>query len=200
MRKSSFSILSLTALLLVGIFWQSASAYKVSKTKTKAEIKWNTPRMTYVVNTSGGPSGAMTAIRAAAQTWTKVSSASFTFKYGGRSSSTSHGTADGVNLVNFKAMGTTGTLAENYYWYYTTGPMFDSDIAVNTSYKWSTTRASGTYDVQNILTHEFGHSLSLDDLYGSSDKEKTMYGYSATRETKKRSLSSDDIKGIAHLY
>jgi hypothetical protein len=199
MKKSSFLLVPLTVLLFVGFSLQSAFAYK-GCTESGIQIKWTTPNMTYRVNTSKGPSGNLKAIKAAAATWTKVGSSTFTFKYGGTSTSTNHAKNDGINLVNFKKMGTTGTLAENNYWYYTNGAMIDSDIAVNISYKWSTTLAAGSYDVQDVLTHEFGHSLCLDDLYGSADKEKTMYGYSATQETKKRTLASDDIKGIAHIY
>jgi len=42
--------------------------------------------------------------------------------------------------------------------------------------------------------------LSLGDLYGSGDTEKTMYGYSSPGETKKRTLHQDDIDGICYIY
>ncbi|MFH1224756.1 MAG: matrixin family metalloprotease [Candidatus Diapherotrites archaeon] len=75
-------------------------------------------------------------------------------------------------------------------------------VLTNFSYNvsWSTTGQSGYYDVQNAATHEFGHWLKLNDLYGSSDTEKTMYGYISTGETKKRTLHSDDIAGIKYIY
>jgi len=40
----------------------------------------------------------------------------------------------------------------------------------------------------------------LNDLYGGSDSEKTMYGYANTGETKKRSLETDDKNGIKYIY
>jgi len=131
-----------------------------------------------------------------------VSSADFTFVYGGTTTSTAFGTRDGTNIVTFGEGLESGTLAQNNVWYYTsTGYISDSDVKFNTSnYTWGTTGSESVYDVQNIATHEFGHSLALDDLYNSADSEKTMYGYGSKGETKKISLDTDDINGIAYLY
>jgi hypothetical protein len=55
-------------------------------------------------------------------------------------------------------------------------------------------------DVQNIGTHEHGHSLCLVDLYAGTDSTKTMYGYGYEDETQKRTLHQDDVDGVNHLY
>ena len=55
-------------------------------------------------------------------------------------------------------------------------------------------------DVQNIITHEIGHSAGMNDLYSSSCLDETMYGYASEGETKKRDLNSGDIVGIKKLY
>jgi len=55
-------------------------------------------------------------------------------------------------------------------------------------------------DVQNIVTHEAGHWLVLNDLYDDVASEQTMYGWSTERELKKRSLESGDIAGIQKIY
>jgi len=193
-------------LIFVWNLWASnISAFEVCKTDPPGnlDIKWNTPNVTYYINTTGGPSGSLSVIQAAMQTWTDVTTSSFTFIYGGATSSTAHGINDGANIVTFGAMGTTGTLAENAYWYYVStgqGRTIDSDIRFNTDYAWATTGSSSAYDVQNIGTHEHGHSLCLADLYTSADSEKTMYGYGSVGETKQRTLDPDDINGIAYLY
>ena len=202
MKRFLLFLVPLFALALIGAGWQPATAYKVSKTSSGNEIKWSNKKMTFKVNAAGGPTNAVKALKAAAATWTNVSSCSFKFTYGGTSTSTAAANkSDGVNLLNFGNSGKTSILAENYYFYYVaTGYMAESNIKFNTYYKWSTNLASGTYDLQNVATHELGHALSLADLYGSTDKEKTMYGYCDKQETKKRSLASDDINGIRHLY
>jgi hypothetical protein len=191
------------ALFFVVVFWfSSASAFQVcTTTSTGAEIKWRNTSTTYYVNTSGGPANSLPAILLAMQTWTDVATSSFIFIYVGTTTSTAYGSNDGFNIVTFGQMGQNGTLAENSFWYDpTTGEFKDTDIQFNTSYPWATDGSIIAYDVQNVGTHELGHSLCLDDLYGSADTEKTMYGYVDAGETKKRTLDQDDIDGITYLY
>lgn len=191
----------ITLIFIFSLCASHVAAYQVSKTTSGAEIKWFITDVPYYVNSSGGPSGNLSEIQASMQTWTDVLTSSFNFIYSGTTTNTSYGSNDGENIVCFGSMGATGTLAENTFWFYTSsGSMIDSDIKFNTSYTWSTSGASGAYDIQNVGTHEFGHSLSLADLYNAADSEKTMYGYSSTGETKKRTLHQDDIDGITYLY
>jgi hypothetical protein len=155
-------------ILFLLILWCSrAYAFKVFTSSTGAEVKWITNEVTYYINPSGGPTGSISAISTAMQTWTDVATSSFTFINNGTIGSTAHCDypPDGYNIVTFGPMGPNGTLAENYFWYYTTGEMIDSDIQFNTSYLWKTDSSPDAYDVQNVGTHELGHSLSLDDLY-----------------------------------
>ncbi len=187
-------------ILIITTGWSiKLSAYTVNTTTEGAEIKWAGPEATYEINPAGGPGGSLTAIQAALQTWTEAGTA-FSFIYGGTTTSTAYGTNDGINTITFGSLAS-GTLAENTQWYtVSTGEIADSDIRFNTDYPWSTDSAPGTYDVQNAGTHEAGHSLSLSDLYGTADTEKTMYAYISAGETKKRTLEQDDIDGIRYLY
>ena len=194
-------IIALGIYLILGLCSMSAFAFEVSTTSTGVEILWAESGATYSINSSGGPSGNITALQAAMQTWTDVPSSSFVFVYSGTTSNTAHGANDGMNIVTFGPMGTNGTLAENRFWFYTSsGNLIDSDIKFNTSYSWATDGRAGSYDIQNVGTHELGHSLSLGDLYNSADADKTMYGYASSGETKKRTLHQDDIDGITYLY
>jgi len=190
------SIVAVIAML----YCMPASAYQTCKTASGKDIKWSSASAAYYINTSGGPAGSVDSIVAGMQTWTDVASSNFDFAYGGATTSTNHGTNDGVNIVTFGALDV-GTVGENRYWYSTvTGRMLDSDIRLNTYYSWSTTGDPGAFDVQNVSTHELGHSLCLKDLYSGGDSEKTMYGYVAAGETKKQTLEQDDMDGIAYLY
>jgi hypothetical protein len=56
------------------------------------------------------------------------------------------------------------------------------------------------YDAQNILTHEFGHSFGLDDMYEDSYKDHTMYGYGDKGEVKKDTLTDGDKTSVQSLY
>lgn len=189
-------------------------AYVVN-TYAGMEIKWRDSDIpvTYYINQNGTPdvtgTGEFTAIQNAYQTWTNITTSYMVFTDGGLTPSTAWGVNDGINLnVWFESnwAGITGTgsnvIAVNNIWFSTIdGHLLDSDIAYNgENFVWSSIGELGKMDVQNIATHEIGHSLSLGDLYGAEDTEKTMYGYASYGEIKKRTLHIDDIAGITHLY
>lgn len=98
--------------------------------------------------------------------------------------------------------GSTGWLGLTtiYRLWYSPSTIYRCRMQLNRSYPLSTVVSSTTYDVQSIVTHEFGHWLSLGDLYNSTDYWKTMYGYMAKGETYKRTLHADDIAGINYIY
>lgn len=174
--------------------------FEVSTTNSGKEIKWKKDTVTYLINTTDGPSGSLDALLASMQTWTDVDTSSFTFVDGGTTSKNSHGEQDGINIIDFGVIKDEGVLGQNSFWFYTSGEMIDSDIRFNTKNTWSTDGSSDKFDVQNIGTHELGHSLSLADLYSNSDSEKTMYGYGFAGDTSQRTLHQDDMDGITYLY
>lgn len=192
-------------LIIILILWFSqALAYETCKTSGGIDIKWNNPEATYFINETGGPAGNRSAVDAGMQAWSDAASSDFTFISGGTTASTAHGINDGANIVTFGSL-SAGTVAENRFWYKTGPPsqegrLLDSDIQFNTYYSWSTNGSSGTFDVQNVGTHEHGHSLCLVDLYSGADSEKTMYGKVSAAELKKQTLDQDDIEGITYLY
>mgnify|MGYP005841618523 CR=1 FL=1 len=188
-------------LIVISFLCAAAGAFEVNKTFSGKEIKWFNLNVPYYINAAGGPYGSSTAIKASMQTWTDVSASELIFSFAGTTSSTDWGENDGKNIVCFGTIEDSEVLAQNILWYYTsTGQMLDSDIKFNSTFSWGTDGSSNNYDIQNVGTHEYGHSVGLADLYAAVDSEKTMYGYSAKGETKKRTLDQDDINGIIYLY
>jgi hypothetical protein len=113
---------------------------------------------------------------------------------------------DGKNVVSWGKL-SQGVLAVCYTWYYRySGAIVEFGIVFNTRYSWGIDPdgEGGTtinaYDIQNIGTHEAGHTLCLGDLYSAAARELTMYGYGARGETKKRNLGYGDIQGIRFIY
>lgn len=113
----------------------------------------------------------------------------------------SRANSDGQNIIAWgRTQGT--ALAVTYTWYNrSTGLAVETDTIMNKKFKWSWNACTtSTYDAQNILTHELGHWMGLNDEYSGGFTENTMYGYGATAETKKDTLTVGDILGASALY
>ena len=173
----------------------SYSGHKWFGTNPMGEKYWINPN-------TADCTGEWRAVIEAMQTWNNVDNANFYFEYGGLTSATNY-SYNGYNeimWVNYD----TGSIATCITWYNAaTGEISESDIVFNDlDFTWDTNGSPPPchMDVQNIATHELGHSLCLLDLYGTADSEKTMYGYGACQETKKRTLEAEDIAGIRWIY
>lgn len=113
---------------------------------------------------------------------------------------------DGRNAIAWGRL-SGGTLAVANIWYYpSTGLVAESDITMNTRYRWSWSNSNScaddkTYDAQNIMTHEVGHWFGLNDEYNASlFQNNTMYGYGLQGEVKKNTLTAGDISGLNSIY
>ncbi len=159
--------------------------------------------VTWQINQDGtaDTTGEFSAVRAGYQVWENVSGSYFSETYLG---TTTRGLSiyDGYNVVSWgDSEAGTSTLAVCWTRYQpSTGKVYECDIEFQNDYTWSASGEAGKYDIQAIAAHEFGHTLSLGDLYGGGDTEKTMYGYGSTGETKARTLHQDDIDGIRYIY
>lgn len=114
---------------------------------------------------------------------------------------------DGKNEVMFGEISNPGVIAVAIVWGIFRGPpstreLIEWDVVFdNIDYPWGDgTLDSTVMDFENIATHEFGHSVGLDDLYTTECSEQTMYGRAAYGETKKQTLEVGDKKGIQQLY
>jgi len=160
-------------------------------------MKWSSPACSYYNNTTGGPSGASTAIQNASNTWNGAPSA-FTFTYSG--TTTSGIGYDGKNVVSFANLGDPNIIAQAGVWSLGT-TILEADIQFNTVFPFSTATPcpSDRMDLETISLHELGHWLNLCDLYGDNDTAKAMYGYGSYGQIK-RALTSDDTAGINWIY
>lgn len=136
--------------------------------------------------------------------WTAAANNNVTFTRGPNTTVTRQA-YDNRNII---AWGRTSgsALGVTYVRYYTsTGQVVDVDTIMNQkfSWKWSNSNAcaeSTAYDAENIMNHELGHWLGLDDEYTVDYVHNTMYGYGAKGEVKKNTLTSGDTAGAAAIY
>ena len=114
----------------------------------------------------------------------------------------SWGVRDNKNAVLFGNYQSSGVIAVTATWYSrATKQAVESDILFDTDYVWGdATETPEVMDLQNIATHEMGHTLGLSDLYTSSCDAVTMYGYSYFGDVEKSSLEPADITGLQKLY
>lgn len=113
---------------------------------------------------------------------------------------------DGENVVLFDAYSDPDVIAVTNVWGYFGGPpqtreIVEWDMLLNDDFTWGDATESGAVmDLENIATHELGHSAGMGDLYETTCIDETMYGYSTEGETTKRTLNAGDIAGIKELY
>jgi hypothetical protein len=222
MEKPTYLFIIPILTLIISI---SPFAFEISEGGNGLPVYWNPDDLpaVYEINSYGSTDceGTAEAIEASADTWTNVNGSFFEFVRGPDTDIMNYG-QDGHSILvfyhpeynqygqgglpSFDGVGT-GYIAANVYWFSTDGPhyneMYEFDIIFNGyGYDWDTSPngTAGKMDVQNIATHELGHSLSLADLYYNDASEYTMYGYTKTGEIGKRTLMYDDEDGIRYLY
>ncbi|MBI4576255.1 MAG: IPT/TIG domain-containing protein [Planctomycetes bacterium] len=94
--------------------------------------------------------------------------------------------------------GGSGIIAVTPISFFANGQIADADIIFNgRDHRFSTDGTPGTFDIQNIATHEVGHFLGLDHtaVFGA-----TMYPFAFQGMVSQRSLQADDVAGARHIY
>ncbi|MEM3113041.1 MAG: matrixin family metalloprotease [Candidatus Pacearchaeota archaeon] len=118
-----------------------------------------------------------------------------------------NGNLDGVNTLSFGSIADPGVIGVTTVWGIFSGnpknrKLVEWDMLLDQhDFQWGdATLNASKMDLQNIITHELGHSAGMGDLYSGSCSEETMYGYATEGEIKKRNLNYGDIAGIKKLY
>jgi len=155
---------------------------------------WPTYSVYYDIDTSTIPSDWIASIDSAAQAWNNASPSQFVFI---RQSGSTNTISYEVPQDDTVLAGTAAWPVSPYYEHAYTkiNPLKAPFDATNHP---PTNTAIG---IQNLMTHEFGHWLYLDDMgVNSGCNDATMY-YSISRgEDKKESLAPSDIDGINYQY
>ena len=182
--------------------------------------RWAQVPLVYYVNTNGAlaPLGFAEDVRDAMDAWeNEVKSPEVEAAYPGDRSSIDFSYAgglagapavkDGINTVTFEAFNGAAGYADIYT---RSRKLVEFDIHLNASgFSWMTdltcpTHDCGSYDVQNVVTHEAGHVVGLYHVNEESQRLLTMRGGSATgsfvNEISKRDLGAGDILGLRKAY
>lgn len=105
---------------------------------------------------------------------------------------------DGLNVVSVAERSLGGSLAINTLYIDNRGYLFENDIELSQTIRFSADNTPNTYDLFTIMVHEVGHFLSLDDLYTAADRQRMMYGIISVEEV--RTLSTFDMQDARDFY
>lgn len=207
MGKKPFVLLSAISALVVCILLPTVSSmwgYRYFG------VHWNkSPGQTipYKIYEGGSPDipddSEITAIRGSFQNWQNDVGSYVAFNYEGLTPSHTNSpkNMNQINEVDFMFYGSSMPIATTWIWSTEdTLEFLEADTVFNEYYNFSTNLAPYSYDVANVMMHEAGHFLSLDDTYDVDDSEQTMYGYTTFQETKKRTLEWGDRAGVRYIY
>lgn len=97
---------------------------------------------------------------------------------------------------------TTDTIALTFLKFDTTARrLVDADILINNeTHSFATSGDVTRFDVQGVITHEFGHVLGIAHPANSSRGSSTMFPSTATPGTALRTLETDDVNAVRYLY
>jgi hypothetical protein len=147
----------------------------------------------------------VSAVRAAFQTWDDVSTSYMSYYYRGETATYTPDTSrtDGRNTVGWTDENLGYALAMTVYWYSLSGNYLEEfDIVIartpGVGLRWSTATPTpfNAYDLQSVVLHEAGHTLSLNDLRDSTQVMEDSIANGQMR----RQLGGGDIAGITFIY
>ena len=174
-----------------GICWESKSS-------------WAGYTVDYTIDRNTIPTslGWDSSINSAAQTWNNVTPSHFIFG----------NTTESNNIIYYEEPSDPFYLAE-------AGPQHLTSLfyitekwmRINPNYSWDTNNipdlsnpdsngSTTTYNVQNVVTHELGHWLQLEDIYDQNCSHVTMHGSAALGEINKITLDAADQEAINWQY
>jgi len=157
-----------------------------------------------VVYTADAPiEGTFDAMKTAFGTWDDATSTAIYGSITENTGDTPPGiAADGINTVSWGPIdGPGGIIAQTSFSYWpNTKELAGFDIVFDEEEPWSVTGEGDYFDVQNVMTHELGHTLALDDLRSPRTGALTMHAYTWPGDTGKRTLGAGDILGIQAIY
>ena len=173
---------------------------------TPTKIKWTVLPVNYVVNPTNSQdlseSLICNAIFNGAETWDMLTSRELMNNSYSVDYMAAYGVQNYKNAVVFGNYPTSGVIAVTTIWYNPAiKAIVEFDVMLDTDWTWGDATVNPeVMDLQNIATHELGHGIGLNDVYGDACNKVTMYGYSDYGEIQKRTLETPDITGLQALY
>ena len=206
-RKARTFKSALALLLVFGVSFTAADAYVRIRINGK-NLAWASPNITWRLNTAGSDSidddSHIAAIEHGFQVWEDVTGSTINFTRGADTDSIDPA-PNGTHIVGFDENNSSGYFPPGsgivaitpISFNTSNGNVLDADILFNGSqFTFSTDGTAGTFDVQDVLTHEIGHFVGLDH---SPQVSGTMWPFVSTGQWLHRSLTADEEAGASAI-
>ena len=177
---------------------QPSYAWEAKKNTYGKTLHWNQSEIPFYYNYQGSNLSSIEISQALQQSGQSWSFANINLYNAGETNITNISHEDDVFSIVFEDDWNEDPeiLALTYTWSNSEGEIVHFDIEVNTeNFEWSTDENTEKHDLQNTITHEFGHVIGLDH---SQIEEATMAPSSSIGEVNKRELHHDDKEGHQH--
>lgn len=191
-------------MLALALMSSTSLAFEVMSKDSGAEMRWPSFPVSWSVNAQNGagldPNTAAVVAQRAAEAW-EVEGTAVKLSYVGttEASTSGHDGEAAVYFVDHDWPWDESLLAMTSSYSDAAGNFVGFDIAVNTQdHDWAMDGDADAIDLQNTLTHEWGHVLGLG--HSEFDVLATMHASASPGETHKRDLAQDDVDGLFHLY
>ncbi len=152
---------------------------------------WPDYYVEYTVDLTTIPNNWITSIDNAANTWTNVTPSHFVL----------NNSAGTNNIISYGLVNPQNRLALTLVYASTTTPIVKVTTTISDTKTWdpSSTPAIGSNSIENVMTHEFGHWIQLEDIIDTSCSHVTMY-QEIINQMGNISLDIADENGINYQY
>ncbi|MFT5584783.1 MAG: hypothetical protein ACI9VR_002369 [Cognaticolwellia sp.] len=191
-------------MLALMLLSQSANAFEVMEKDSGAAMRWSSFPVNWSVNANNNasldPNTAAVVVQRAAEAW-EIDGTAVKLSYTGTTGAetSGHNGQPAVYFVDQDWPWDASLLAMTSSYSDASGAFVGFDIAVNTQdHGWALDGNADLIDLQNTLTHEWGHVLGLG--HSDNDLMATMHASASPGEVHKRDLAQDDVDGLFSLY
>ena len=204
--------LAIGCLLAVALGYSASAHIRILHPSTGSALFWANPGSVGLTTNVSGSDDILdgsheTAVRNAIEAWNAVpgSGAHIIENTSAASKARTDWAADDIHLVLFDETGSSGyfpgssgVVAITPLWFMSDGRITDADILFNgKTFQFTTSGETGSFDVQDVVTHEMGHFLGLDH---SGHAGAAMFPYVDPTVILHRSLALDDVYGLRAAY